>query len=163
MDITKKITTGVSTPWNYSLDLSYTKKAWTANSLAAKVTRCSVLGIAALAILETISEVVKLFFKIIGNTFHLYKFSMLKAKEMPQGPKTIDYEKLRKKAKIVGLTALGVSVMGVIGKLTYNLITANFAAEVSKDVVAEPSYMTTIFNGIIANSGLLLKIGSAAV
>ena len=66
-------------PWSYAPSFKYSSKIIESNKTALKIIRYSVLGLAFVIIAETVKEIVKIPFKLLGNIFGLYKYSLFKA------------------------------------------------------------------------------------
>jgi len=124
-NITLQAPENISEPWKYKIKYSMTSKAWNSNSLTAKITRNSGLGIAFLSIVETITEIIKIPLKFIGNQFGLYKnsFFQSKSKKISQidtksTEEEINEKKLEKtfawkKALVIGVSILGICLLGL--------------------------------------------------
>ncbi|NGX28613.1 MAG: hypothetical protein K940chlam1_00796 [Candidatus Anoxychlamydiales bacterium] len=66
-------------PWSYKPDYKLTSKLLNSDRTIAKITKYTGVTLAVLAAAETIREIVKLPFKLVGNLFGLYKYAMFKA------------------------------------------------------------------------------------
>lgn len=71
-------------PKSYEMDFSVTKKVWDSNDFFSKTARISLIGIALIALTETIIELVKMPFKFIGNQFDSCKILLFKKEKESQ-------------------------------------------------------------------------------
>lgn len=152
-----------SRPWDYRMNFSYTSAASKSGSFVAKATRYSIVGIAVLAVAETISEIVKLFFKLIGNTFRLYNISFFRPQEMTRVLKPNETKKICRKALIIGLAALGIGSLGFTCGHIYNIMQKAVPVAELKDETGMKSYFIAGYYKIMQSSNILLGIGIAGL
>lgn len=68
-------------PWSYKPDYKLTSKLLNSKKTTAKIARYTLVTLAFVALAETIREIIKIPFKLIGNVFRLYKFTIFKTHE----------------------------------------------------------------------------------
>lgn len=68
-------------PWSYKPNYKLTSKLLNSKKTIVKIARYTGVILVFVALAETIREVIKMPFKLIGNLFRLYKFTIFKTHE----------------------------------------------------------------------------------